>query len=109
LARFLNNAAFSPDFQNGGQAGNGVACVIKTYPPQIFKTAARQGTVPEIIDPVFAKRSPKRSLSMTEYKRFGLVFTKTRFYKFEIWAQVLFVIKLIYPEFSKWRPDRGRV
>ncbi len=38
--------------------------------------------VPEIIDPVFAKTSPKRSVSMTEYERFGLVFTKTRVYKF---------------------------
>jgi hypothetical protein len=36
----------------------------------------------EIIDPVFAKTSLKRSFSMTEYERFGLVFTKTRVYKF---------------------------
>ncbi len=35
--------------------------------------------MPEIIDLVFAKTSPKRS-SMTEYERFGLVFTKTRLY-----------------------------
>jgi hypothetical protein len=38
--------------------------------------------VPEIIDTVFAKTSPKRSFSMTEYECFGLVFTKTRVYKF---------------------------
>ncbi len=38
--------------------------------------------VPEIIDPVFAKTSPNPSVSMTEYERFGLVFTKTRVYKF---------------------------
>ncbi len=38
-------------------------------------------SVPEIIDPVFAKTSPKRSFSMTEYERFGLVFTKTRVWK----------------------------
>jgi hypothetical protein len=38
--------------------------------------------VREIIDPVFAKTSPKRSFSMTEYERFGIVFTKTRVYKF---------------------------
>ncbi len=38
--------------------------------------------MPEIIDPVFAKTSPKHSFSMTEYERFGLVFTKTRVYKF---------------------------
>jgi hypothetical protein len=37
-----------------------------------------ESPVPEIIGPVFAKTSPKRSFSMTEYERFGLVFTKTR-------------------------------
>ncbi len=36
----------------------------------------------EIIDPVFAKTSPNRSFFMTKYERFGLVFTKTRVYKF---------------------------
>ncbi len=34
-------------------------------------------TVPEIIGPVFAKTSPKRSFSMTKNERFGLVFLKT--------------------------------
>jgi hypothetical protein len=38
--------------------------------------------VPEITDLVFAKTCPKRSFSMTEYERFGLVFMKTRVYKF---------------------------
>jgi hypothetical protein len=38
--------------------------------------------VPEIIDQVCAKTSSKRSFSITEYERFGLVFTKTRVYKF---------------------------
>ncbi len=33
--------------------------------------------MPEIIDPVFAKTSPKRSFCMTENERFGLVFVKT--------------------------------
>ncbi len=33
--------------------------------------------MPEIIDPVFTKTSPKRSFCMTENERFGLVFTKT--------------------------------
>jgi hypothetical protein len=33
--------------------------------------------VPEILDPVFAKTSPKRSFRMTENERFGLVFVKT--------------------------------
>jgi hypothetical protein len=47
--------------------------------------------LPEIIDPVFAKTSPKRSFLMTEYERFGLVFTKTRVYKFgrDILVQIL--------------------
>ncbi len=31
-------------------------------------------SVPEFIDPVFAKTSPKRSFSMTEKERFELVF-----------------------------------
>ncbi len=33
--------------------------------------------MPEIIDLVFAKTSPKRSFSMTENERFGLVFANT--------------------------------
>ncbi len=33
--------------------------------------------MPEIIDPVFAKTSPKRSFCMTENERVGLVFVKT--------------------------------
>jgi hypothetical protein len=33
--------------------------------------------VPEFIDPVFAKTSPKLSFSMTANERFGLVFAKT--------------------------------
>jgi hypothetical protein len=35
----------------------------------------------EIIDTVFAKTSPKRSFSMTDYECIGLVFTKTLVYK----------------------------
>jgi hypothetical protein len=34
-------------------------------------------TVPEFIDPVFAKTSPKRALSVTENERFVLVLAKT--------------------------------
>ncbi len=47
------------------------------------KTEQHRGhsPVPEIIDPVFTKTSPKRSFSMSEHERFGLVFTKTRVYK----------------------------
>jgi hypothetical protein len=33
--------------------------------------------MPKIIDPVFAKTSPKRSFSMTENERFGLAFANT--------------------------------
>jgi hypothetical protein len=33
--------------------------------------------VPEFIDPVFVKTSPKRSFSMTKNERFRLVFVKT--------------------------------
>ncbi len=36
-----------------------------------------QAAVPKIMDPVFAKTSPKRSFCMTENERFGLVFGKT--------------------------------
>jgi hypothetical protein len=46
------------------------------------KAAAPYSPEPEIIDLVFAKTSPKRWFSMTEYERFGLDFTKTRVYKF---------------------------
>ncbi len=34
-------------------------------------------TVPEFIDPVFVKTSPKRSFSVVQNERFGLVFVKT--------------------------------
>jgi hypothetical protein len=43
---------------------------------------ASLGTVPEIIDPVFAKTSQNARFLLSEYERFGLVFTKTRVYKF---------------------------
>ncbi len=33
--------------------------------------------VPEFIDPVFTKTSPKRSFSVIQNERFGLVFAKT--------------------------------
>jgi hypothetical protein len=44
--------------------------LVKTRP------GAVKTPVPEFIDPVFAKTSPKRSFSMTENKRFGLVLRK---------------------------------
>jgi len=39
---------------------------------------ANQRSCAEFIDPVFAKTSPKRSFSIIENDRFGLVFAKTR-------------------------------
>ncbi len=33
--------------------------------------------MPEFIDPVFTKTSPKRSFSVIQNERFGLVFAKT--------------------------------
>ncbi len=53
--------------------------------------------MPEIIDTVFAKTSSKRSFSMTEYERFGLVYTKTRVYKFGHWASLLIFQRLLNP------------
>ncbi len=35
--------------------------------------------MPEFIDPVFTKTSPKRSFSVIQNERFGLVFAKTGF------------------------------
>jgi hypothetical protein len=47
--------------------------------------------VPKIIDPVFSKTSPKHSFSMTEHKRFGLVFTKTRVINSGIGVRVVYI------------------
>ncbi len=41
------------------------------------KCEYRNSPVPEFIDPVLAKTSPKRSFSMTEKERFGLLFANT--------------------------------
>ncbi len=38
---------------------------------------AEKKGVSKFKDPVFMKTSPKRSFSVTEYERFGLVFAKT--------------------------------
>jgi hypothetical protein len=42
-----------------------------------IKNLNRQCPVPELIHPVFAKISPKRSFSVSKNERFGLVFAKT--------------------------------
>ncbi len=57
-------------------------CRIRVREFFMYKYPPVQSTEPEIIDTVFAKTSPKSSFSMTEYERFGLVFTKTPVYKF---------------------------
>jgi hypothetical protein len=62
----------------------------KASVPRMLKircVSSMQNTpVAEIIEPIFAKTSQKRSSSMTEYERFWLVFTKTRVYKFGHWC-----------------------
>ncbi len=56
-------------------------------------------SVPEIIVTVFAKTSPKkRSFSMTEYERFGLVITKTLVYKFGHICRAKFLV----PDWGIW-------
>ncbi len=53
----------------------GISGEKPAYPAE--NKAGFSRTVPEIIDPVFAKTSPKRSFCMTEHERIGLVFVKT--------------------------------
>ncbi len=50
--------------------------VLHLRPPEKIR-AFLETTVPEFIDPVFAKTSPKRSHSIIENERFRLVFAKT--------------------------------
>ena len=49
-----------------------------TTRPTFSTDETKFSTVPEFIDPVFVKTSPKRLFSITENDRFGLVFVKTR-------------------------------
>jgi hypothetical protein len=56
-----NNASYA---EGGGGGGGGCG-------------SQPMSTVPEFVDPDFAKTSPKRLFSMTENERFGLVFAKT--------------------------------
>jgi hypothetical protein len=43
----------------------------------ILLNTSLASAVSEFIDPVFAKTSPKRSFSMSQIERFGLVFAET--------------------------------
>jgi hypothetical protein len=62
--------------------------------------------VPEIIDQLFVKTSPIRSFSMTENERFGLVFTKTRVYKFgHRLSQAKFLLVLLVLKFTAVAAD----
>ncbi len=54
-----------------------VAPSIPPTPPQQDQRAKLQLPVPEFIDAVFVKTSPKRSFSVIQNERFGLVFVKT--------------------------------
>jgi hypothetical protein len=65
--------------------------------------------VPEIIDPVFAKTSPKRSFSITKYERFGLLFTKTRVYKFGHWIRMFSIPDTGSDFFPSWIPDPHQI
>ncbi len=50
------------------------------YPKDVFKSgpvSSGNTTVPEIIDPVFAKTSQNARFLLSENERFGLVFVKT--------------------------------
>ncbi len=47
------------------------------WPRAPFVELAQKSPVPEFIDPVFMKTSPKRSFSVIQNERFGLVFAKT--------------------------------
>ncbi len=49
-------------------------CSRNRFPPRVVRPKI---PVPEFIDPFFGKTSPKRSFSVTENERFGLVFAKT--------------------------------
>ncbi len=68
--------------EDGDEPRSGFSIVMTPTWSNSLRLASTCYSVPEIINPVFAKTSPKRSFSVTEYERFGLVFTKTRVYKF---------------------------
>ncbi len=56
-----------------------VLCTMRRFhlSSLIFASGHFDFPVPEIIDPVFTKTSPKRSFSVIQNERFGLVFVKT--------------------------------
>jgi hypothetical protein len=90
----MGNKAGLPNYQSmalcvcGQLEGNFVEvvfrceCKTKRLILRYLLTQPRKTPVPEIIDPVFAKTSQNGRFLLSEYERFGLVFTKTRVYKF---------------------------
>jgi hypothetical protein len=69
--------------QEGGNYSWNEGCVTDTNTVLRFETKGcciripQRKSVPEFLDPVFAKTSPKHSCSLIENERFGLVFAKT--------------------------------
>ncbi len=68
----------------------------------------KSSIVPEIIDPVFVKTSPKCSFSMSEYERVGLVplIVEVRIYSFifaSIQTKLVFVFVLVLHEEHRYR------
>ncbi len=60
--------------------------------------------MPEFIDTVFAKTSPKRSFSVIENERFGLVFAKTRSLNSGTEPIFLDDFMAIYPRYTRGIP-----
>jgi hypothetical protein len=76
LEAILEICCCSLKLVKSGVSGGG--SLLRTSPPVWLAGTA----VPEIIDPVFAKTSQNARFLLSEYERFGLVFTKTQVYKF---------------------------
>jgi hypothetical protein len=64
-------------FKFCGELHFAVGCDIQFTGQQQNVEADQLLPVPEFIDPVFVKTSPKRSFSVIQNERFGLVFVKT--------------------------------
>jgi hypothetical protein len=69
-------------FDHGVSFTPPTVCTCRVYPftsPAVWtcRVYLSPPPVPEFIDPVFVKTSPKRSFSMIEKERFGLVLAKS--------------------------------
>ncbi len=67
-----------PDIPDNGKHTYAITYILLSVSLCFYGSSS----VPEIIDPVFAKTSQNARFLLSEYERFGLVFTKTRVYKF---------------------------